>query len=103
GRRIGVRAWGTRRPKIPYGARARKTWCASSWASLTGFTANMLKFTTTEKSNVRYRLKEGRTMPFLICVITAALLAMGSAVQAQTDLSSLVANAKQVKQVVWYT
>ncbi len=42
-------------------------------------------------------------MPFLICVITAALLAMGSAVQAQTDLSSLVANAKQDKQVVWYT
>ena len=43
-------------------------------------------------------------MSIIACLLTAFTLAAGSAaVYAQSDLSSLVNNAKQEKEVVWYT
>ena len=43
-------------------------------------------------------------MSIIACLLTAFTLAAGSAAAyAQSDLSSLVNNAKQEKEVVWYT
>jgi iron(III) transport system substrate-binding protein len=42
-------------------------------------------------------------MSMLILLITITWLALGGVAQAQTDLSSLIAGAKQEKEVVWYT
>jgi iron(III) transport system substrate-binding protein len=42
-------------------------------------------------------------MSIIVCLLTALTLAVGSVVYAQSDLSSLVNNAKQEKEVVWYT
>ena len=42
-------------------------------------------------------------MSIIVCLLTALTLAVSSVVYAQSDLSSLVNNAKQEKEVVWYT
>jgi iron(III) transport system substrate-binding protein len=42
-------------------------------------------------------------MSIIVCLLSALTLAVSSVVYAQSDLSSLVNNAKQEKEVVWYT